>query len=268
MLGKLLKYELKSMAHYFVPLFAATLLFSVLIPLYGNVFGNNSYWISGLLIFVEAVLIIALTVMALVITIQRFYKNLLGQEGYLMFTLPVNTHHNILSKLLAAMLWNTGALLIVALSVIIIMAGSGNISQIFIALWRLFNDTFATASLNPFLMLFEWTVIGIINLASNILLLYLAMSIGQLANEHKFLASFGAYLGLEVILSIITAIIGVIITNLPEAWSNGFQIWYAALSPAAAMHLATLGLALISMVCSVLYYFITHWLLKHRLNLT
>jgi hypothetical protein len=43
--------------------------------------------------------------MTLIVLIQRFYKNLLGDEGYLMFTLPVQSWSHILSKLAVSMLW-------------------------------------------------------------------------------------------------------------------------------------------------------------------
>ena len=37
-----------------------------------------------------------------VVTIQRFYKGLLGQEGYLMFTLPVKNWQLVFSKALVS----------------------------------------------------------------------------------------------------------------------------------------------------------------------
>ena len=41
-------------------------------------------------------------VVTAVILIQRFYKNLLGSEGYLMFTLPVTVTQHLLSKTIIA----------------------------------------------------------------------------------------------------------------------------------------------------------------------
>jgi len=269
MLGKLLKYELQGTALYFLPLFAATLVFSILIRLCGSVFDYNWGWINGLLIFVEVLLIITLAVMTLVITIRRFYLNLLGNEGYLMFTLPVSTHHNILSKLLVAMLWTIAGMLVVALS-IIIMAGFGNIAADFSSAWRdISNFLLTELNLSPFLLLCEFAIIGLIGVASNILFLYLAMAIGQLANEHKFLASIGAFLGLQVALSIISS---TIIANLSLAWINDASYWIETFkTPGGIMQLVQiimLASAIIGITTSVAYYFITHWLLKRRLNLS
>lgn len=41
-------------------------------------------------------------VVTAVILIQRFYKNLLGSEGYLMFTLPVTVSQHLFSKTIIA----------------------------------------------------------------------------------------------------------------------------------------------------------------------
>ena len=45
-----------------------------------------------------SMLIAAAFVITLILTIQRFYKNLLTDEGYLMFTLPVSTGRLIWSQ--------------------------------------------------------------------------------------------------------------------------------------------------------------------------
>ena len=267
MLGKMLKYEVMITAHYFLPLFAGALLFSVIYRLFGNVFSNALNWISGLLIFFEIVLIIALAVMTVVITIQRFYKNLLGSEGYLMFTLPVSTHYNILSKLLIAMLWNIAALLITALS-IFIMASYGNIAEIISGLWQSFYEALNMQGLNPILLLCEWIILGLLSVAGNILALYLAMSIGQLANVHKFMATFGAYVGIQFLLVIGTVILGSIMRKLPASFFHTLSRWFGSLSSVATIHLVTLIIGLATLAGGVIYYFITHWLLKHKLNLT
>lgn len=96
MLRKLLKYEFKATARTMVPLYIVLIAFSlfhlVINPL--DVLestGNTSIRtiIAMLDIMLYVVLIVGLSIMTLVIMIQRFYKNLLGDEGYLMFTLPV-----------------------------------------------------------------------------------------------------------------------------------------------------------------------------------
>lgn len=86
MLGKLLKYELKSTAKFFVPMYFA---------------------------------ILVITTLTIVIIVKRFKKNLLGDEGYLMFTLPVNSSRLILSKYISALIWVLLTMIVTAMSVII-----------------------------------------------------------------------------------------------------------------------------------------------------
>jgi hypothetical protein len=267
MLGKLIKYELKGTAHYFLPLFGALLIFSILIRLFSNMFDQGFSALSGLLIFVEVLLIIAVSVMVLVITIQRFYKNLLGNEGYLMFTLPVSTHHNILSKLLTATIWNIATMLVVTLAIIIMIWQSANLADALRYVWENISYYTDMYGLNLISIIITWAVVCLINIASNILLLYLAMAIGQLANEHKFLASFGAYIAMQFAIATIVAILGTIASFLPPSTLQGISEWIESLSTAASIQIVTLTTAIISIAVGAVYYFLTHWLLKRKLNL-
>ena len=51
--------------------------------------------LGALLAMAFGVAIIGVCVMSLVVMVQRFYKNLLGDEGYVMLTLPVNLHQQV-----------------------------------------------------------------------------------------------------------------------------------------------------------------------------
>ena len=97
MLGKLLKYELKATSRVFIPLYIAILVVSIVNGLSLNLEILN---IQGLATIVLMCLFISLFVITIVVTIQRFNKNLLKDEGYLMFTLPVSSKHLVLSKYL------------------------------------------------------------------------------------------------------------------------------------------------------------------------
>ena len=37
--------------------------------------------------------------------LQRFYQNLLGTRGYIMFTLPASVHQQVWSKLIVSAVW-------------------------------------------------------------------------------------------------------------------------------------------------------------------
>ena len=87
MLSKLLKYELKATGRIFLPLFLALLLFA----------GINRFTLSPdefdapamISMIMYIIIMVGMFVMTFIMMIQRFYKNLLSDEGYLMLTLPV-----------------------------------------------------------------------------------------------------------------------------------------------------------------------------------
>ena len=51
--------------------------------------------------------------------LQRFYKNLLGDEGYIMFTLPASVHQHVWSKLIVSAVWFIATGVVVFLSVFV-----------------------------------------------------------------------------------------------------------------------------------------------------
>ena len=54
--------------------------------------------------------------LTLVLMVYRFYKNLMTDEGYLMFTLPVSRSQLIWSKLLVALVWSVLSTVLAALA--------------------------------------------------------------------------------------------------------------------------------------------------------
>ena len=103
MLGKLMKYEFKATSRMLLPINGAMLLFALINRLFMelNFFQTGNMAISALatvMAVMYVMVIIAAFVITLIVIIQRFYKNLLTDEGYLMFTLPVKAHSHITSK--------------------------------------------------------------------------------------------------------------------------------------------------------------------------
>ena len=112
MLAKLMKYDLRSCLRKFGPLWLAVIALSALIGLSFRYVIDAPGGQSGLVIFLLGVLpsmvlfglFVAMAVMALIFVIQRFYRGLLGDEGYLMFTLPASAGAHIASKGLTALI--------------------------------------------------------------------------------------------------------------------------------------------------------------------
>ena len=112
MLGKLLKYEFKATSRILLPLYGALLIFAFIVKIFigTKLDGVNMDFLGGIpavvSIFTYGATMAAVFIVTIFIIIQRFYKNLLGDEGYLMNTLPVSTTSNISSKLISAIIWS------------------------------------------------------------------------------------------------------------------------------------------------------------------
>ena len=109
MLRKLLKHEFRATGRVMLPLYLILLATAV-----GANFSTRGLLetdfqildiLGGLLVVAFVVAIIAVCVMSMVVMVQRFYKNLLQDEGYVMMTLPVSTHQHIWSKLIVSAVW-------------------------------------------------------------------------------------------------------------------------------------------------------------------
>lgn len=109
MLGKLIKYDLKSMLKTIVPLWITVIVLSGIfaIKYWGGAtntmdMGNNTF---DLVLFIVLFSVaVAIVVMNILFVVQRFWNGLLKEEGYLMFTLPVTTRSLIMSKALSALI--------------------------------------------------------------------------------------------------------------------------------------------------------------------
>ncbi len=215
MLGKLLKYEIRSTTRTFPLLYFAILLFALinrLISPFENVgnsivvsidtfgFFNIIQMVSGLAYFGLVVAVIALT---FIIMIQRFYKNILGDEGYLMFTLPVKPWQLIISKLLVSLLWIVLSFITIVSSILILL----NIDNLFGQLKQAL-DTARTFLGDGLLILIP--IIALLLSAYFIMTVYNALSIGHTFQKQKILASFGAYGVIYVIKQIVSSILALL----------------------------------------------------------
>ena len=111
MLGKLIKHEFRATARLMLPLFLVVILLSCFMRLTASVLalGDGRSFVlrllSGLFSTGFVLSIFASLIFSVVMMVSRFYKNLMTDEGYLMFTLPVGVHSLLWSKLITAALF-------------------------------------------------------------------------------------------------------------------------------------------------------------------
>lgn len=256
MFGKLMKYELKSLLKGLLPLYGAILAVALINAVMASFGIGNS--IDGLpqvtAIMLYFGLCVAVAVVTFLVIIQRFYKGLLGQEGYLMFTLPVPTWQLTLSKLLGAVITTILSGIVGMLSILIL--GSLNIN--WGLFFRDFADIFPHWTLDATLFVIELIVLMLVGVAAMILEIYVAIALGHLANKHRIAMSFVWFVVLQTVLSFLTGLSAMALSYWPF-----FPAFYANLSAHGMMWMMILP----CLIEAAVFYFGTTWILKNKLNL-
>ncbi|PHV70603.1 ABC transporter permease [Sporanaerobium hydrogeniformans] len=256
MLGKLLKYEAKATARTFIPIYIALLIVSAI----NRVFRMNNIEMGFTLsVLVIVGLFIALGVITLIMIIQRFSKNLLSDEGYLMFTLPVKISDLILSKLIISFLWTVISGIVAILAILILLGDATFFSQIkeliTVANWNYFLEGIRQEfGGNPIFFIVEVPIISLCMYINTVLMIYLSISVGQLPifNKHRVLFSFITYFIITTVGQWAIMIIGNIIDY------SGFSI-----SSNMGLNLITIG----CIAVDIALFMIINFILKKHLNL-
>ncbi|WP_010244981.1 hypothetical protein [Acetivibrio cellulolyticus] len=218
MLNKLIKYEFKATARIFIPLYIALMAFAIINKFSINILNETSTALNfrsiiGIVsMFAYISLMVGIQVITFVVLVQRFYKSLLGDEGYLMFTIPVKPLQHILCKLFTSMVWLVLSGLSALLSILIIMPNNAYMDMLQVipeAVGQVF-DYFGSSTI---FIGFESIIICILSVSSGILMVYAAISLGHLFSKHKLLASFGMYLALSTAIQFIQVLFMVVLGN-------------------------------------------------------
>lgn len=225
MVGKLMKYELRATARVVLPTFLGLLLFSIVARFsVGSMMRTPSSLTEGGLaasflallprlgILLYGLSMMAVWVVVLVVIIQRFYKNLTGDEGYLMFTLPVRPWQLVWSKLLVAALWQLlSAVAVVASLAILLLQGeiAAGITQALGWLWREVGPYLPTGSMVWLL----WVAAALVSTLANTMLIYAAIAVGHTIKNHRVLGAILAYFGLSTVIQLVSTPLGLLLVG-------------------------------------------------------
>ncbi len=260
MLGKLMKYEIPAIGRRLVPLYGALLIASVMLGLTirGGSFSNDIIGVLFALIY--SGVIAALAVMTLVLIVQRFRQNLLGDGGYFSLTLPVSIGTHIWNKTLSAGLWTFIGGIASLLSALIIVCAAGEVNLLE-ALAQLLNAGFVTVS-EVILIMLEVMVMVFASGGKTALQIYAALSIGHQAKKRTTLASLGAFGGIMVFEYLV--MVAVVKSGLWDAIASLRHMFSGDLAQFSVMFvMGTLGTAAF---CAV-YFAVCRKILSTRLNL-
>ena len=200
MFWNLVRYEFKNVNKWYLALYAAVLVLSVLIGMQVHYYNYVSFKDSQpvLLFFLALVfggLMITLGISTIFLIIKRFKGSVYDRQGYLTLTLPVSEHHIITAKLVGAFIWSIVSTAVLLLCIYIILL-STNYNEVQLSTLLSFVGEHFTG--------FGLTVLSfLLSTISGILCIYLAISIGQLFNEYRTALAVAAYIGIRIVIGII-----------------------------------------------------------------
>lgn len=282
MLGKLMKYDLRSGIRTFsliwigLAALAAINGLTLRIAFDGDIQSELANFIITVLPMVLLVtLYVAMGIFMLVFIINRFYKGLLGDEGYLMFTLPVSVSEHIGSKLLTSMIFQIGSFAVAVLSGGLLFAVLAPLNFSDVA--QAFQEAGRYLRVNPLpagtgWVVAEFIVYTLIAAAVSILQIYTAISIGHLAKKNRGWFALLAYVGISIAFSIIMN--GCMSLLQSDAFPNGLLNWEFCLDDTGwhvqgvGMMASTIGIGIgLELLKGTGFFFATRAILSKRLNL-
>lgn len=274
MTGRLIKYELRSsiklMGVIWAALIVTSFLFSISINFMGNIMRSSSIastlinLFQGITGMLYIAVFIATAAASVVIIIMRFYKGLLSDEGYLMHTLPVKPWQLITAKGVSALIIVCASVIVSILS-IMILAGTGSFGAI-VEFCDLIREMFREEP-KVLLVAAELIVLVILSLLKSIYQIYASLSIGQLAGKYRILLSLGAYVGINIVITVLTVLIMMLldVTGALSGWSS---LSLNTVNDMLNAGQAVLGFfAAVTVIQLAAFHVITERILSLRLNL-
>lgn len=261
MLSKLLKHEFRAtgriMGVFYIVLFASALFTALTNWVLG---GREILFLSllnGLVVFVFVLSLIAAPIVAVVLTINRFYKNLMTDEGYLMFTLPANEHQLIASKLIVSLVWFIASIVADVLSAIIAFFDLTDYGELWTDIVRMLSHIHITVNdVTGYTV--EMIFIFLLGCIATCLVVYGAISVGYSFANKKGLLSVAFFFAFNIGLQILGT--GAVVLT-------GEAIPLDTMTAPATIHATLcLVLAFLVLVC-VGFYILTYEMLHRRLNL-
>lgn len=265
MLNKLIKYEFKATGRIFLLLFLALLMFAG-ITKFISIVGLDKWDTPAIIsMAIYIIIMVGMFVMTFIMMIQRFNKNLLCDEGYLMLTLPVKPWKHIVSKLLVSMLWIISSGFIAFISILIIALEKDVITKISEGFVTFYHIVFEKLGSSAYLLSFEIIIVLFTSLASGILIVYASIALGHLFSQHKMLASFGAFIVLNTLTQVFLKLIS--LTPVISYFSNILVTSNDLIGMQSVLQMVIAFVIVITSFLCIAYFTITNFILSKRLNL-
>ena len=188
MLRKLIKYDFKALSRYLIVIHAMLLITAVLgrLLFVGRLMSDpgrlsNAGAIATIIGIIIYVILFMTAVFGTMLMIAIcFYKNLYSDEGYLTHTLPVTRGQLLISKTVSGSVWMLLDMMMIILSLFILVL-TRPVLDSFSSYWdELLSAMGFPASTGYGKILLAFAVLFIVSAVSNVVLIYVSITIGQL----------------------------------------------------------------------------------------
>ncbi len=225
MLGKLIKDELKSYGFSCGIIFLTGTVFTIFMKILCMLpyRGDAKEVIQILVSYGWYFIIMMMSVAVHVLVIIRFYSTMVGDRGYLTWTLPAASSIHLWAKLIGGMLWRLLTVIVTVVLFVIYCFGSYwafideitadvTFSEIMSELTGLFQPEFLIPILLMLIASIVWTAFAQ-------LLIYMCIAVGQLFGKWRILASIGCYFVIMIAMQILS-VMGMVMLSIGTVFNN------------------------------------------------
>lgn len=188
----------------------------------------------------------------------RYYRNLYSAEGYLTFTLPVETKDLLHAKMINGYIWMFAGTLLTAFSVFLMVMGLMSGVDPYERAQILSELSEIAVSLSPG-MYVMFSLLGLIGPLQILMTVYFCITVGQLWQKHRIAGAVLCYVGLTFVSRTLHTFttIGRFLTRFNQI-EDAFEQYY----------LGTLGYSLgFAVIFCVVSYLVIRWINANKVNL-
>lgn len=258
MLRKLIKHELKGTYRRFAQMFIGLIGIAVATKIFTSINSGNVIleFITSILACAYILCFFVAFVCCVAYNVDRFYKNLTKDQGYLSLTLPVTVSQHIISKSIVAVVWT-----ILTNVCVVLIAGIGFWGDGFEKVPGYIAETISDISKHGIWGLtMEAVIVFILSMLFYTLLFYESIALGQLVKNHRTLGSVLAFCANIVVL--MSALMGV--ANIIDfVLGNRLEKLTEIQTSAILLHIFLFGM----LIFSVIYFIITKYIFERKFDI-
>lgn len=264
MLGKIIKHEFKATYKTALTMILSVLLVGGLVRMMDLVSFDGTIWeiIEMIMAVFYLLLLIAVPVSMFVVSIARFYRTMVKDEGYLTHTLPVKKTQLINGKLITSVIWIIISIMVIPLSLLINVKNSIYTFRDIAELLKLvFSNSTYIMDCVMFILLI------IVSIMTSLLLCYASIGMGQMFNGHRLAGSVLFYFIFKYAFSFLMLFSMIIIPSIADMMNKYDTVNKILMAEDNGMLALMMFVMPFQIILGIICYVIAYWRFSKKLNL-